>query len=399
MSKRTLGLVPAPGRPEKLVEKLIEILPEVLSRVVDDRISWEIRCETNPLASSSEYINENINRADDIRQKNNWDMVIAVTDLPSLSERKVVISEFNQEKGISIISLPALGCFKLKQKLQNLIIHHVEILYGSGSSEENGEVKSQFIDKITSVTPEEDNDSSKRYIIKSTVTGWSRLVVGMTYINEPWTVLTGFKTIVSLAFATGTYISIFSGAWELSLEYDLWRFLLGMFIAVSGMTGWLIYAHRLWEKKSHNSQTLYRSLYNLTTLLTVTSVTLVNYAIVFVLLTISIFLFVPPNLFGSWTPADPNTSWNDYFNLIWFASSLGILAGALGSTVEDEDKIRNVTYSYRQLYRHEQIEKEDETESYEESGESESKTQGESEEQAEEYEGQKQTHRESEEGE
>ena len=38
--------------------------------------------------------------------------------------------------------------------------------------------------------------------------------------------------------------------------------------------------------------------------------------------------------------------------LIWFVSSLGLLAGAMGSTVENEEKIRRITYSYRQYHRY-----------------------------------------------
>lgn len=412
MAKITLGLIPSPGMPEKRIKKLINPLPELLSIVVDDKIDWEIDYETNPLASSAEYINDGIKRADKIRHRNNWDMAIAVTDLPSLSKKKVIISELSEDKEVSIIFLPALGVFNHKKKLQNLILHHVEIFYGKGGAKESGTISSQFINKVSEVTPEEDNDSSKRYIIKRTVSGWFRLVTGMTYNNEPWTVLTGFKTIVSLAFATGTYISIFSGAWELSLEYTSWRYLLGMFIAIFGMTVWLIYAHKLWEGKSHNAQKLYRSLYNLTTLLTVMSVTIVNYAIVYLLLTISIFLFVPPGLFSHWNSVESGTDISDYFNLIWFASSLGILAGALGSTVEDESKMQSITYSYRQMYRHKQIEEDTEqgeeqdevveessnsedTEEYQ--GEKQQHDEAEEENNEDEYEGEKQTHSESEE--
>ena len=43
--------------------------------------------------------------------------------------------------------------------------------------------------------------------------------------------------------------------------------------------------------------------------------------------------------------------------LIWFVSSLGLLAGAMGSTVENEEKIRRITYSYRQYHRYKKLSK------------------------------------------
>lgn len=187
-----------------------------------------------------------------------------------------------------------------------------------------------------------------------------RLVSGMTYLNEPWTEFTNFKTIIALAFATGTYISIFQTPWELSLDYSLWRYVLLMIIAIFGMVIWLVYAHNLWEPSSTKNQPVYRRLYNFTTLLTLLIITLTSYLAVCLLLTVSIMTFVPMELFETWTETDPDVKWVDYLNLIWFTASLGLLAGAFGSTAEEEEKIRNVTYSYRQMYRYRQLQKEEE---------------------------------------
>ena len=46
------------------------------------------------------------------------------------------------------------------------------------------------------------------------------------------------------------------------------------------------------------------------------------------------------------------------FEILWFVSSLGLLAGAMGSTVENEEKIRRITYSYRQYHRYKEDNKE-----------------------------------------
>ena len=47
------------------------------------------------------------------------------------------------------------------------------------------------------------------------------------------------------------------------------------------------------------------------------------------------------------------------FELLWFVSSLGLLAGAMGSTVENEEKIRRITYSYRQYHRYKEAQQEE----------------------------------------
>ncbi len=167
-----------------------------------------------------------------------------------------------------------------------------------------------------------------------------------------------FKKIISVAFATGTYVSIFSMPWELSVIYSPLRLIILMVIAILGMAGWLFYAHQLIEKKTAKSQRVYRYIYNSTTLVTLSLITLINYVILYLLLIISITLFVPVELFNSWTSAQAQFTFSNYMRLIWFVSSLGLLAGAMGSTVENEEKIRRITYSYRQYHRYKKAEQE-----------------------------------------
>ena len=146
--------------------------------------------------------------------------------------------------------------------------------------------------------------------------------------------------------------------WELSIQYSIVRFIILMLIAILGMTGWLLYAHQLIESKTAKSQRVYRYIYNFTTIFTLFIITLLNYIILYLLLAISVSLFVPPSLFNQWTSAHPHFTFINYVKLVWFVSSLGLLAGAMGSTVENEEKIRQITYSYRQYHRYKEAEQE-----------------------------------------
>ncbi|GAA3728291.1 hypothetical protein GCM10022378_16280 [Salinicoccus jeotgali] len=378
MEKVVVGLITAPGLPEELIKGMLKDLSELSSKHIDDKVDWQFDYQTNPLAASAEFINQTFEKAEAIREDNQWDLAIAISDLPSISSNKIVVSEVNYDQTISLLSVPSLGAIRVKKKLQNLLMHHITWLHRKDLSETPEGIRLSFINQITEVSTSEDEVSNKRYIRKSTVAGWSKLVAGMTLTNEPWTALSNLKTIVALSFATGTYISIFSIPWELSLDYSLWRFVLLTFIAIFGVVGWLIYAHDLWELVSSKNQRSYRYLYNFTTLATLLFITIVNYLVVFLLLVISVVVFVPMGLFETWTKIEPDVEWMDYLNLVWFSASAGVLAGALGSTVEDEGTIQNVTYSYRQMYRYKQIEEENEETTKEE--------------QTEEHAGTKQTH-------
>lgn len=362
MTSITVGLIPAPGVSRTLIEKIIDELPELTEKYIDADCIFKFELEVSLLASSAEYINETIHRMAKIKKKNDWDYVIGITDLPSLSDNRVVVSEFDSQKSASLLSLPALGFFFVKRKLRKMVTHHLEYLYKyneDSTSFSSSELSSPTVMNISRETPPEDNESTNRYIIKSYIIGWLKIILGMTYINEPWSIVTNFKTLVSLAFATGTYIAIFSTPWELSLDYQPWRLIALMLFSITGMVFWLIYAHNLWQGSSTKTAAHYRLLYNLTTFMTLLFVTVANYGILFILLTISVTMFVPPEIFNEWTQANENFTAMNYINLIWFTTSLGMLAGALGSTAESEDKIRNVTYSYRQSYRYNKLQEED----------------------------------------
>ncbi|HIV81146.1 MAG TPA: hypothetical protein H9994_00405, partial [Candidatus Salinicoccus merdavium] len=400
MKEVVVGIITTPGLPKKLLEDILDRLNDMAGNSIDEEIDWQVEHKTDILTSSAEFVNEIFKKLESIKKGNDWDMAIAIGDLPSISNRKAVLSDFDHEEKTSLISVPALGVFKSKKKLEMLLLYHMEVLYGKGESEDTEAIQPNFISKLVDVTPKEDGQSKHRHVIKSTLGGWLRLVTGMTYLNEPWKEFSNFKTIVALAFATGTYISIFRTPWELSLDYSMWRFILLMIIAIFGMVGWLIYAHNLWEKRTTENQPAYRRLYNFTTILTLLILTLVNYIVVSLLLVISILIFVPMGLFETWTDVEVNVTWPDYLTLIWFTSSLGVLAGAFGSTVEEEDKIRNITYSYRQLFRYRQLEeeKEDDQDTPEDEEHSDEKQSHEKDEKDEEYSGEKQSHDEDEEG-
>ena len=134
-----------------------------------------------------------------------------------------------------------------------------------------------------------------------------------------------------------------------------------MLLSVLGMVGWLIYSYKLWERPSANTQKLYRFIYNITTFTTLLTITFLNFIVLYILLSLSTILFVPPELFSNWTSLNSkHPTILNYINLIWFITSLGILAGAMGSTVENAEKIKRVTYSFRQYYRSKSLEQEDE---------------------------------------
>ncbi|MDW8569843.1 hypothetical protein AABD40_01685 [Staphylococcus shinii] len=240
-----VGLTVAPNMPEKLTNKFIDILPELLEKRISG-VSFEFKVESNTVVGSAEYVDRCIDYAYKRKEKSELDYSICVTDLPSFSNNKSVISDVNFEKQTALISLPALGIYRLKRKLRSTIMDVIIDMY-MNSEHKTSPLKKLSSIKVNEVTPQEKTTTNHRYVYSSTILGVLKIILGMTYANEPWKAIISFKKIIALGVATGTYISIFSTPWQLSLVYEWQRFILLMTLSLIGMIGWLVYAHNFWE--------------------------------------------------------------------------------------------------------------------------------------------------------
>lgn len=369
-----IGIVPSPGIAHEFIKKVIPKVQKLLNQRLEQQTTWQFDIKVDLMIGSAEDTTQSLDKLADLKETHEWDFALGLIDLPNISDHKIVVSDFNNKQQAAYISLPALGGFDVKHKLTNAMTSVIEQLYYNqpkqtlnihplirtkavkfSEGNENADKEDKQDDEQRDY-----NRHEHRYVNTVFILAWIQLIMGLTRINQPWKAVFNFKKIVSVAFATGTYVAIFSMPWELSVTYSPLRFILLMFIAIVGMAFWLSYAHQLFERNTAKSQRIYRYVYNTTTLLTLTVITLLNYVALYILLSITVTLFVPAELFDSWTSANGHYMFSNYLKLIWFVASLGLLAGAMGSTVENEEKIRRLTYSYRQYHRYKEAEKEKE---------------------------------------
>src|SRR5690625_4724931 len=147
MKKMVVGVVSAPGLPETLLNDIMNSLEDLDGPSAEDDVDWDTEFKTDPLTSSAEYISETFDRLESIKKDNGWDMAIAITDLPSISSRKVVLSEFDYNRKLSLISAPAIGVFKNKKKLETLLIHHMETLHDEKPPENTEQIQPDFLSR------------------------------------------------------------------------------------------------------------------------------------------------------------------------------------------------------------------------------------------------------------
>lgn len=383
MGNITVGLVVAPKLPNKLAHKLKDDLQEDLQENFTSPSNWEIEIEVNRITGSAETVKEIMNETKHLKQIRKWDYAISITDLPIFHGRSIVIADAAKEKKVGQISLPAYGMTPTAKKMRFTLLHLIKELYyrtirpekdiyfiEKGIGVTNKPHKKGFFGKLFNAfrfstirrveKPESHEDISVRFIINQKWGVLPTILSGMTIANQPWTIMPSFKKVVGLAFATGSYMLIFTTLWQLSNLYDWTRFVLLMGFAIGGMTAWIIFAHNLWEEKNSSSSNGLRYIYNASTVITLLTAIIIFYLSLFVLFLFAVNIFVPPDVFQE--TIDQEVGPIQYLKLAWLVTSAATVAGAIGAGLEKEDNVRTSTYSYRQYIRSKEVEKQKEEE-------------------------------------
>ena len=376
-----LGLVAAPDIPEKIAHELASELPGLLGKQVDGRVSWEVSVVVDPLTGADKKAPEILDVCRDRRLEEGWDLAVCLTDLPVYRSGRLVVADASTERGVASVSIPVLGVTRLRQRAREATLQLVEELYtripelgrdtaptGTDESSTGAEAESagqrhrqlvarRFAEIVAPFRrveqPDEDMkgmDVDVRFAAPG-IPGRLRLLSGMVLANRPWKLFPSFKGTLAAAFATGAYVLVITTMWILSDVVGFWRLLLLMVTAIVAMVLWIIVAHHLWERPRDREERKWAALYNGVTVLTISVAVLLAYAVLFALIFLAAWVFVPGAYFQSMLKH--HVGFSEYLSLSWLAASLATVAGALGSSLEHEDTVHDAAYGYRQRRRNE----------------------------------------------
>jgi hypothetical protein len=356
----TLGLIPAPDIPEKIANEIAEELPELLVRRVDGGVSWYVPVAVDPLSGTDREAPEILDECRKKMLSEGWDLALCLTDLPVYRGGRLVAADVSSERGVGGLSLPAMGALRLPQRSREATLRLAQELYEKvHEPEADATLKrsprsTSFVGPFRRVDPPDEDMVAMDVDARFAATGllgriglWS----GMVLANRPWKMLPAFKGAIAAAFATGAYALVITTLWLLADSVGWARLLLLMVTAIVAMVAWIIVAHHLWEHPEDPDQQKWAALYNGVTVLTVSSAVLCAYAILFALILLAAWVFVPGGYFQ--TILKHPVGFGEYLTLSWLAASLATVAGALGASLEDEETVRKASYGYRQRRRHE----------------------------------------------
>lgn len=366
MTKK-IGIIAAPGLAKRLANIYYGTLPDILNKQFDENEEWHIETIEDPLAGSAESVYEIHSAIETYINSHDWDYVVSLTDLPIFEDKNVVAVDINKTNGAIIISLPAYGWRPLRKRVSQTIAESIRVVahsYSTVHSDSKGKVINKNLQKQFPLAPLKvidtavgnDDTVHLRYLVEPHLNGSIRLVIGMTFANNPLNMMRSLNNSVALAFTTGAFGLVFTTMWNLSYIFSNLRLLSISIAAIVAMVLWIVLAHQLWEKPPKNQSKRITHLYNFTTIVTLLVSVFIYYLTLMLLFLITAVTIIPPDFLGKTIGLSGLAGPVNYIELAWFAASIAIVAGTIGVGLTNVTLVKESTYGYRQLERYKQRE-------------------------------------------
>ena len=283
------------------------------------------------------------------------DVVIFLTELPRLWAGKPMPAEIDLQRMAGIISLPACGVRRLDRVVENLIVAsaagivrkdiHDDLLYA--------------VQTRNHIWTDDTKGHAKSTLVIQTRWGWVRTVIGMMRINQPWKLVASLKGVMAAAIATASFGVFYTSIWQMASVLSPWRLLLISAFSVGVMMTWLIAANHLWETRSSGRfSKVWARLYNSTTIFTVLTGVVFMYIGLYCVTFVSSMVVIDES-FLTEQLGEPS-SLADYGSLAWLSTSMGVIAGALGSNADSHESILRATFGRREQERRKTLDELDE---------------------------------------
>src|SRR4051794_40778481 len=163
MGSIRVGLVADPAAPTDIARSVTDLSP------VDGSDGWDIDVVSEPFTTGSEDVETAVGRLQDHARRRNWDLVVGLTDLPLHDhEGRHLLVEADPEQRTAVLSLPALGGFRVQSRARRAL---GSLVSGMADPETTGE---------------------RRVALPRRRGRW-RLLAGMVLANRPWLLVPGLK--------------------------------------------------------------------------------------------------------------------------------------------------------------------------------------------------------------
>ncbi|MDN5749484.1 MAG: hypothetical protein L0H64_13375 [Pseudonocardia sp.] len=344
-----VGLLTDPGLAATIARHLADDLADRLAEQVDDRVSWRVEVAPDEPFEVFYDADRIIDKARQRVEGTGWDIAVAITDLPLQTANGVVVAELSRADCVALLSLPALGGIALRRRAREVVVRIVDELTPTMTAGPDGDTTGPTSLRrprpLRTARPA-DSDIDDELVIGSG-RGELRLLSGMIRANRPWQLAVGLSRALAGAAAGSAFGVLYSTIWILAAALPPWRLAVTTLAAVGIFAVWLVSGHGLWEW-SARALPLGRTS-NVATLLTVLTGVLVFYVALLGINLVAAAIVIPPDLLAQ--QLGRAVGWVDYVRVGLMATALGMVAGAVGSGLEDDTVVRSAAYSSREQVR------------------------------------------------
>jgi hypothetical protein len=359
--EQVLGLLADPGLPAEIVDRVVrrEDLPALLNDQTAEG-SWRVETAVGPLRLDTDGKMPTAAIGRETSKAWGWDAVVLVTDLPRRAGTEPVVADVSTAHRTGLVSVPALGALNLRRRAQRTILRLVSGYLGPAPS---GAPKGGDDATISDAgAPVHHIDGTEEgidhHVALRGLRGRTRLLSGMVRANRPWLLVPSLSPAIAGAAAGAAFGVFYSNIWTLADAFTGGRLALVGALAVVSMIAWLIVDNGLWERPSNRTLRAEAALYNAVTVATISTAVVYMYVLLSLATLAATFVVIPSALMTT-TLGHPAT-FGDYAGLAWLATSMGTIAGALGSGLAGEETVRRAAYSRREEERRERMEQESE---------------------------------------
>ena len=349
-----LGLVAAPGAPAELATGLTRELPGLLARR-HPGARWQVATVRDPLVTPPADDRELVEAARARLLAEDWDLAVALTDLPLEVSRRPVVAHASPLHGVGLLSVPALGAVWVRRRAGEAVLRLVDGMLGE-PEHADGAKAGGALARVRELGTDTDaqggaDDGAVRFTAR-VLTGNLRLLIGMVRANQPWRLTLRLSRALTAAVATGVFALVTSDIWALADAYGPGRLATLGLTSVLAVTTTLITGAGLWERARHRRVREQVVLFNLATTATVVLGVTALYVALFVLSLLGAALLVVPDLLTGALAHDAGAG--EYAKLAWLTTTLATVGGALGAGLETDEAVREAAYTYRTSERTEQ---------------------------------------------
>jgi hypothetical protein len=349
-----VGLLADPEFSALIASHLAATLPGELTRRVSSHVRWKLVAADQTL-TLDEHGRIPLQPARRQMADRGWDIAIVISDLPQRSGWEPVVTEADHVHGVALASLPTLGGARLRHRTRETVLRLIRELAGERWEvvDEHGPLRrvARRVGEFTSPTRTDrpDDEEVAVRVVATGIRGRLRLLGGLVRANRPWRMAVGMSSLLVAALATAAYAQVSSTVWEDAAALGI-ASLVGLTVAsIALMVAWLVVDHNLWDRRDDDEPRAKVAIYNTATVLSMGIGVACLYVALFMLVLFPARLVIASTVFGSFVRH--HVGWRDYVALAWLASSLGTVAGALGSGLDNDEVVKRAAFGRRERQR------------------------------------------------